>query len=997
MPAVFWINIVQSRIRYKLIGIGVVLMSLIIILGTISMGYFLTIRQWVAMTKLTGPLHTTVLQASDSSQRLIDNLQGLIASCHLNSRASVAPESRSTASSLESTSTYAVLDSLYEMARKNQFLPLAYEIQAARDELYATHQQMSETCAQLEDLRQDYIGQEQMMLTNVQEFISQLDNLIRQFDGYVSAYRVPDIDGLQGDDARRMLSEVMTDTWPTLRGLYQLRDLADRLRDSLSRPQGELFLQQSVSAQQLMISMIRTAMGRTFTRLATDGQTDQAEILSTKIRAFNSGLSGPTGLTERLKQMQQVDQSLDQLNNRLQAAIDQLRAVLDGVTERATTVNTRAQTAMDRASQQAAVVLGFLTLFVSSSALLTLFLFGKGLSRRVELLTRYTSGLMHQEAMPMPVPEALLQSKDELGVLAQTFDSLMQNLFVARECLVEESQSQIQVQNQRMMVILENTPYGLCLCDGQGRILLSNRRFAAFYNLPDKLIQPGNLWDDIVQYVLRQGVRIENTLSDIQRIFDPSSSKALTQSVTLNDGRILIITTVNTPDGGSMLIHEDVTERLNQQAKISHMAHHDALTGLPNRVLFRENVIDAIDRNDSVQQMALLYLDLDHFKAVNDTLGHPIGDQLLIEAAKRLRKCIREHDLIARLGGDEFAVMLTDNPTREDIILVTTRIIQWLGRIYTLDGQSILVGVSIGISVTPQDSTDHDQLFRNADLALYRAKQEGRNTYCFFEPEMDALMQVRRELELDLRSAIKDGQMQLYYQPVVSSSTQEVAGFEALLRWFHPQRGSVSPAEFIPVAEASGQIGEIGAWVLEQACKDASGWPDHLWVAVNVSPVQFKHRNLIQDISKALQAAKLPPERLELEITEGVLLHNTETTLNTLQTIHSFGVHISMDDFGTGYSSLSYLRMFKFDKVKIDQSFICDLHQTHDAQAMIGAITSMCANLGIKTTAEGVETSEQLDILIQQKCSLLQGYLFGRPMPKTGLDEYFRKQLRMLQ
>ncbi len=982
------IDSIKSRIRYKLIAIGIVLMAMIVVPGSISISYLLSIRQGVATTKLTGPLHISVLEASDASQHLIEVLQGLVSVCHLNMTTEINTNQALFPVINEPNKAYTVLDELYEQALKNHFDQLSEQIHSAKETMFETHQQMQQNCTQLMGLRQDYYNQQQQVMADVEELINLLDSLIRQFDGYVGTYRIPDINNLSDTEVRRALNEVMFDVWPTLRGLYHLRDLADRLRDSLNRPHAGILLQQSLEKQMSMVMLIRTSMSRTFTRLQIAQKQDEANHLSTLIRAINTGLSGNRGLTETYAQITQVNENLNQLSDRLQIAINQLREVLDGVTVRAAKINSQAQAAMDVATYQASLVLGFLTIFVSSLALLTLLLFGRSLSRRIELLTGYTTSLIELETQPQPVPEKLTQSSDELGMLAQTFDQLMQNLFVAREHLLEESRSQIQLQNQRMMIILENAPYGLCLCDKEERILLANHQLISFYHLPEQLIQHDTSWPDIVRYLRKQGVRIEAATDNNPHIFDPIMAGAQLQSVNLADGRILNITTIKTPDGGSMLIHEDVTERLSQQAKISHMAHHDALTGLPNRVLFRENVIDTLNRAHDNQKMALLYLDLDHFKAVNDTLGHSVGDLLLIEAANRLQRCINDHDLIARLGGDEFAVMLTDNPSREDAQQTASRIIHQLGQLYRLNQQSILVGASIGISVIPEDGNNQDQLFKNADLALYRAKQDGRNTYCFFESEMDALMQARRELELELRSAIEKSQMQLAYQPVINSKTLEIAGFEALLRWHHPQRGWISPSEFIPVAEASGQICDIGAWVLRQACQEASRWPDHLWVAVNVSPVQFKHRDLIQDIHAALQDTPMAASRLELEITEGVLLHNTESTLATLQSIHSLGVNISMDDFGTGYSSLSYLRMFKFDKVKIDQSFISDLHQTQDARAMIGAITSMCENLGIKTTAEGVETREQQDILIQQKCSLLQGYLFGRPVLQAELTKY---------
>jgi diguanylate cyclase (GGDEF)-like protein len=447
-------------------------------------------------------------------------------------------------------------------------------------------------------------------------------------------------------------------------------------------------------------------------------------------------------------------------------------------------------------------------------------------------------------------------------------------------------------------------------------------------------------------------------------------------------------------NGGWVSTHEDITERRRTEAKIAHMAHHDALTGLANRVLFREQAMEALMRRKSQQTLAMLYIDLDHFKSVNDTLGHPVGDRLLVLASQRLCACLRDHDHIARLGGDEFAVLLNSNPSPDETAVLADRIIESVAKPYEIDGQQAIIGVSIGVAMAPTDGTDADRLMQSADMALYRAKKEGGNVYCFFEPEMDARMHERRCLELALRKAIASNGLQVYYQPLVGVKSNQVEEFEALLRWDDPERGSIPPAVFIPLAEETGLINEIGSWVLKRACHDAVTWPEEISVAVNISPLQFRTRTLVLNVLSALESSGLRPDRLELEITEGVLLNDTESTLATLKQLQELGVRIAMDDFGTGYSSLSYLRKFNFNKVKIDRSFVGELDKTKDSLAIIRAVSGLCASLGIDITAEGVETPEQLTTLREEGCTQIQGYLIGRPSPASDLPAYFQAETK---
>jgi diguanylate cyclase (GGDEF)-like protein len=415
------------------------------------------------------------------------------------------------------------------------------------------------------------------------------------------------------------------------------------------------------------------------------------------------------------------------------------------------------------------------------------------------------------------------------------------------------------------------------------------------------------------------------------------------------------------------------------------MARHDSLTKLPNRVQLAEQIDQAVAQLGRGAGFAVLCLDLDDFKRINDTLGHPVGDEVLRMVGERLQACVREVDTVARLGGDEFAILQSELHQPEEVIVLARRIVEVVSAPYEIGTHRLILGVSIGIAVAPGDGASCGMLLKNADVALYRAKADGRGTWRFFEAEMDARLQARRKLEIDLRDALEKDEFELHYQPLYNLKQERVCGFEALLRWQNPARGMVMPAEFIYVAEEIGLIVSMGEWALNRACADASTWPANVKVAVNVSPVQFKDGRLVQVVSNALAASGLSPERLELEITESVLLASGTTTLATLHALRKLGVRISMDDFGTGYSSLSYLRSFPFDKIKIDQSFIRDLGATDSSGLIVSAVIGLCSSMGMLTTAEGVETEEQLERLRMEKCDEAQGYLFSPPVSQLEL------------
>src|ERR1700682_5254154 len=437
----------------------------------------------------------------------------------------------------------------------------------------------------------------------------------------------------------------------------------------------------------------------------------------------------------------------------------------------------------------------------------------------------------------------------------------------------------------------------------------------------------------------------------------------------------------------------DITERKRAEARLAFMAQHDGLTGLPNRNLLRQHMDDILlHTRRSAEKVAVLVLGLDNFKAVNDTLGHAIGDKLLRGVAKRLRSTLREEDRLARRNSDEFAIVQSGLRRPEDAALLSKRLLQAIGEPYLLDGNSIVIGASIGIAMAPGDGDESEKLLKNADMALSRAKSESRGTFSFFESGMDARAQSRRKIEIDLREAIQNDGLRPYYQPLVDLSTGRITGFEALVRWPDPERGMISPAEFIPVAEETGLIHALGGLMLRCACMDASLWPDEVRVAVNLSPLQFRTGNLLAVVMDAVKQSGLPAKRLELEITETLLLEKSSQVLATLHALRALGVHISMDDFGTGYSSLSYLRSFPFDKIKIEQSFVRDLGANRDAQAIVRSIVSLGIGLGVTITAEGVETESEVSCLRAEGCHEGQGFLFSRARPNAEIVSLLKAQ-----
>ena len=560
---------------------------------------------------------------------------------------------------------------------------------------------------------------------------------------------------------------------------------------------------------------------------------------------------------------------------------------------------------------------------------------------------------------------------------------------VTRDCTEKRMTAlDLEAAHRKLDLALANMSQGLCLIDGEGRLLLANERLAELLDAAPGLSPVGQGAHAFIGAAFGRAAA-DAFVHDHLRPDLPTDRPAVSEIA--GAGRVLAATTRPLAGGGWVSTFTDTSERRRYEDRIRYLARHDPLTGLANRATLHEHLAAALRfagpggaRSDD-ERRAILFLDLDRFKPINDSLGHAVGDRLLQEVARRLRAAPRTCTLVARLGGDEFAVVL-DAVEAAHLPTIADRIIEALNRPFTFDGLSLCVGVSIGIALSSETANTPDALLRNADLALYRAKTDGRNRHRFYEPSMSEAVTARARLEAELRRALREGALRLHYQPIVRARTGAAIGFEALLRWHRADGTAVSPALFVPVAEEAGLMPELGAWVLMEACREAALWPERLTVAVNVSATQLRNPHFTETVERALAASGLAADRLEIEITETAVLENRELALALLRRIAALGVRIALDDFGTGYSSLSFVHSFPLSRIKIDRSFVRGLGCDPQLTAIVRAILGLSHSLGLAVTAEGVETEEQRRILVEERCPDLQGYLFGRPEPRPRLS-----------
>jgi diguanylate cyclase (GGDEF)-like protein len=560
---------------------------------------------------------------------------------------------------------------------------------------------------------------------------------------------------------------------------------------------------------------------------------------------------------------------------------------------------------------------------------------------------------------------------------------LQRQHMIAQRLLSEKS--------QQLDTAINNMTQGLLLFDSSARLVICNQKYIDMFGVSPDVVKPGCHLRDLIRHRQQLGSFVGDVDAYCAKFLNPGNEEINDTVISVPDGRMIRLIYKRSPDGGWATTLEDVTEHRRVAARIEHLAHYDGLTNLPNRTLFQRHA-EGLLLQTSETPFAIIYIDIDEFKRINDSLGHAIGDEFLKGVSARLLEAVGANDFVARLGGDEFAIVQRDIRSDGDVNELIARIYAALRTRFDCHGHSLASDASIGIAVAPRHGSDLLGLLKSADLAMYAAKAAGRRTYRFFEPSMEAEANLRRELEHDLRIALAEGGFELHYQPLVDLRSDEISGCEALIRWRHPVRGMVSPADFIPVAEETGLIEEIGQWVLRTACKEAAGWPSDVRVAVNVSPIQFRSQTLSLKVASALAEAGLDPRRLELEITEAVLIADDDAALVALNQLRKLGVHIALDDFGTGYSSLSYLQRFPFDKIKIDRTFVKALTRGPGSSSIIKAVVSIAADRHMITTAEGVETAEQRDAVQALGCTQMQGYLFSPPRPAAEIRNMLASQ-----
>ncbi|MGR2739074.1 EAL domain-containing protein [Billgrantia sp. Q4P2] len=927
------------------------------VIGWIGLSYTNQVATVVTRTTDTQyPLLTNAMSASNAMRTLTRTARDIRTSCD---RADGSHRAK-----LEGglSTEFAAIDALADFLRHTDALDTERTVRAAKDELELTISNLSSLCDTRETLQISFEEQRQQALATVAE----LDELVQSMHPYAGAVFQPARTESNEHDA------------PSLEAALHLAHISIHLA-RLSKDLARAHTSQALGYtrdQEAHLDILAALEGeRDFLGAALPAQ--DIEALMARLSHI---LTAPGGLHDAWRRARLFDSGMAAQILMVSRADNALAAVLRNLENDARIQYREATEAIDDKIVESRFVVALVAASSSLILLVAGLVFASRLTRPVERLTTHVEHLRRTDDLNQQTPLRLVTRSDEIGTLAQSFEQLIMELSNARRRLEEESRQNIRIQYDRLTAAIESIPQGLCLTDADGRLLMINTRFLQLYDLTPGQVHTGMSLQELSKLCREQGARwLQQPKSEQEPALRDTC--LVPQMLDFRNERTVVVQVADTPEGGLVSVHEDITERRKQEEKITRLAHHDTLTGLANRTLFRKKLAAAQADQEEGRDVALLCLDLDDFKSVNDSLGHPVGDRLLVQIGERLRHCLSDTDRVARLGGDEFAVLLTENVTPDRVTQLANKVIERLGRPYWVEGHTIVTGVSIGIAIAPRNDFDPDVLLKRADIALFRAKQDGRSTYRYFEPEMDDHIQARRLLEMDLRNAIEHEKMELHYQPQVSLDDESLRGFEALLRWRHPERGFVSPAEFVVMAEEIGLIDRLGNWVLRRACQDALHWPEDISIAVNLSPVQFRNEAFLDEVRNALSASGLSPTRLVLEITEGVLLEDTDHNLSLLEALRNIGVQIAMDDFGTGYSSLGYLCKFRFDKIKIDRSFVNGMLISRDSHAVVHAICGLCTSLGIETIAEGVESSQQVDALRQLGCKQSQGYYYAKAVP----------------
>lgn len=596
-------------------------------------------------------------------------------------------------------------------------------------------------------------------------------------------------------------------------------------------------------------------------------------------------------------------------------------------------------------------------------------------------LNDMTDKMMRISRNDIDVPVPFVGDNDELGDMARAV-----HVFKANARSLLEQQELIETLNTRFEIALNHMSRGLSMFDADLNLVVCNQRFRNMYGLQPALCEPGvSLYALVEARADTEVLPADKRKRYIERWYARHreiilSRKRTDIEIEMMNGRTVAVTYEPLRDGGCVAVHEDITQKRRRDEKINRLARQDSLTGVGNRFYFRERLASLCEAVGPSSGLAVHLIDLDRFKDVNDTLGHAAGDVLLRLVALRIQQVLRSEDLVARLGGDEFAVIQTNVRSVSDTGPVAQRLIESLAAPFQVQGQQVQIGASVGVALFPRDGSGPDDVIKKADIALYRAKDDGRGCAVSFRTELESELHSRHQLGVDLRHAIRESQFELHYQPIVSLDGGGIVGCEALMRWRHPLKGFIPPDAFIPVAEDLGLIGVLGEWGLKTACAEAAKWPGDTKVAVNLSPTQFRSCDLAAVTQEALDASGLCASRLEFEVTERLLLRDTADNSATLHKLREMGVRIALDDFGTGYASLSYLLSFPFDKIKIDRMFVRNIAEQRSSGAIVGAITNLARSMGVKTVAEGVEEKPQLDAIGALGCDEAQGYYFSRPV-----------------